>query len=195
MTFLLDTGSDITWLPTKNCPKYMCGMDVYNFEKSKAFKNYRMKDIIYYVKGTVKGVVMKDNFSLDYNHTMTVKDLDFLGVYWTDDLNLKSDGLLGLGPSKYLENYPNDRRAIVDQMKKSGVIDKAVFAVQLGKIDTTKTWNLVETESYIKFGGWDEYIVQDSMLNPEENERGIKWFTPLKKSSWEIRLNSFKVND
>ena len=72
---------------------------------------------------------MRDDFSLSYSHDTTVKGLDFLGVNHAESLDLKSDGLLGLGPSKYLSKYPNDRRVIVDQMKESGVIDKAIFSV------------------------------------------------------------------
>ena len=72
---------------------------------------------------------MRDNFSLAYSHKTTVKGLDFLGVNYAEQLDLKSDGLLGLGPSKFLWSYSDDKRVIVDQMKQNGMIDRAIFSV------------------------------------------------------------------
>lgn len=140
---------------------------------------------------------MRDNFSLALSHDTTVKNLDFLGVYQTSDLStLKGDGLLGLGPSMEYENIPDMQgRVLVQQMKNSGLIDNAIFSVILGRLDSRDPFNILETESSIQFGGWNEQIVQDSMMNQNENDRGIKWFKPVSTYRWMVSLNSFKVGD
>jgi len=47
--------------------------------------------------------------------------------------------------------YPDDRRVLVSEMQKSGVIDSAIFSVKLGRVSTEFS---AETESSIQFGGW-----------------------------------------
>ena len=64
--------------------------------------------------------------------------MEFLGVYETRDLgSFKSDGLLGLGRKKRYSsaNSNSDKHVIVEQMKRSGVIDESIFSVKLGKLD------------------------------------------------------------
>jgi len=122
---------------------------------------------------------MKDNFSIHTGSSLvTVKGLDFLGLTEAKNLRLKSDGLLGLGPSKYLGSQNQHDRVFVDMMKKSGAIERSIFSVSYGKIDTMNKGQLMVTPSYIKFGGWDNSVVDDSMKNPDENDRGIKWLDP-----------------
>jgi len=38
MTFLIDTGSSWTWLPNADCPKDQCKNNIYQYQKSYAYK-------------------------------------------------------------------------------------------------------------------------------------------------------------
>ena len=45
---------------------------------------------------------------------------------------IKSDGLLGLGPIKFY-GKKGERWVFVEEMRRSGTIDKAIFSVMLNK--------------------------------------------------------------
>ena len=139
---------------------------------------------------------MRDNFALTPLVLTQIQGLDFLGVYHTQDLDsFKSDGLVGLGPKKYYEkNYPEDRRVLVSEMQKSGVIDKAIFSVKLGKVNNNNPQNIKETKSSIQFGGWSDTIVDNSYNHLKEEDQGIKWFQPNTDNRWQVSFNKLKIN-
>ena len=68
---------------------------------------------------------------------------------------IKSDGLLGLGPSKFYK-IKGERWVVVEEMKKSGVIDDAIFAIMLKKSTD------MGRESSILFGAYDQNVVSNS---------------------------------
>jgi hypothetical protein len=72
MTFIIDTGSDLTWLPTDDCPKTQCPRDNYHYHKSSAFKKTTFMSSIKYVIGQAKGILMSDNFSLKRSRENTI---------------------------------------------------------------------------------------------------------------------------
>ena len=117
MTFIIDTGSDLTWLPTEDCPKHECPRDNYHYHKSSAFKKTSFMSSIKYVIGEAKGILMSDHFSLKRSNQNTIRNLEFLGVYETKNLeSFRSDGLLGLGPKKKYKNgkLKSDQHVIVE---------------------------------------------------------------------------------
>ena len=81
MTFLLDTGSDISWLPTDNCLPYSCRQKAYHFSKSHTFNRTNRKFTIKYAVGEARGILMRDNLSLNKLGDAVIKDFEFLGIY------------------------------------------------------------------------------------------------------------------
>ena len=135
MTFLLDTGSDISWLPTDDCQySYTCKENAYHYNKSYTFEKTKRKFTIRYAVGEAKGILMRDDLSLTKSSDTIIKDFEFLGIYQKKNMDgIKSDGLLGLGPKKFYE-VKGERWILVEEMRRSGLINKAIFSVMLKKI-------------------------------------------------------------
>ena len=80
-------------------------------------------------------------------------------------------------------------------MKNSGVIDKAMFSVRLGKLDNVDNSQSEEDHGKIQFGFYDTGIVEASKQNPDAEDQGIKWFTAGRGSTkWKTSMNHAKVN-
>ena len=79
---------------------------------------------------------MNDNIGIINSNIATAKDVNFLSVNIAHDLDtLVSDGLLGLSPKvRKWGNWiseDNQVHLLVNQLKKDGVISKAMFSMYL----------------------------------------------------------------
>jgi len=84
-------------------------------------------------------------------------------------MNLESDGILGLSPKTKEKGYDSGimKHLFVNELKKDRVIEKAMFSIFLGSIDTR---NYTETVSKIQFGGWQQSIVENSKRLPNRQD-------------------------
>ena len=150
MTFIFDTGSAWTWIPSEDCPDDQCANNHYNYKKSKGYrKTYQVEKIVYGI-GEINGFVVNDDISISNSIAYMATDVNFLSIFSAKHLSsLKSDGLLGLSPkSQFDENH-----LLVNELKKDGVIEKAIFSVYLTDLSG---------QSYMEFGSYDQAIVSES---------------------------------
>lgn len=135
MSFLVDTGSTWTWLPTNKCPDSQCSNDRYFYQNSQSFDSTGDRDSVKYGIGEVGGEVVVDDFALTDSDEFKASDVNFLAVDYAKDLTgLRSDGLLGLSPrSSYpvSRNSGHEMHLLVDELHKDGKIDSAMFSVYL----------------------------------------------------------------
>jgi len=104
MSFLLDTGSDISWLPTDDCLHPLRGCQAnktYHYIKSHTSEKSNRNFTIKYAIGEVNGSLMRDNLFLTNTSDDMIKHFEYLGIYEMKGVPaIQSDGLLGLGPTK-----------------------------------------------------------------------------------------------
>lgn len=99
MTFIFDTGSAWTWVPSEDCPDDQCPKNHYEYKKSTGFKGSGKRDSITYGIGYVEGEVVNDDVAIISSASGMAKDVNFLSVDKARDLSgIQSDGLLGLSP-------------------------------------------------------------------------------------------------
>ena len=73
-----------------------------------------------------------------------------------DFTNLESDGILGLSPKSLHKGEAGiAAHLFVYELKKDRVIDKAIFLVFLGILNTKDIRNPKEVKSKVIFGGYD----------------------------------------
>lgn len=134
MTFIFDTGSAWTWIPSSDCPDDQCTKEHYMYQKSSGFHNTNQKEDVKYGIGEIEGYVVNDDISITSNKETLTKDVNFINVYYARSLaTLQADGLLGLSPHT---NRSGDKSGesvhlLVTEMKKDGVIKNAIFAMYL----------------------------------------------------------------
>ena len=90
--------------------------------------------------------------------------MNFLNVYSASKLSgLRADGLLGLSPSTNRRGSQTNEKVhlLVTELKKDGVIDKAMFAVFLGEYYR-------KSKSTVRFGGYDQNIIEESKKEIEK---------------------------
>ncbi len=99
MSFIFDTGSAWTWVPSQDCPDDQCPNEHYQYTKSNGYRNTGTKDAVYYGIGSVEGYVVNDDVAIANSQSAMALDVNFLSVFGATDLSgIKSDGLLGLSP-------------------------------------------------------------------------------------------------
>lgn len=106
-TVIYDTGSNLFWLPSKNCTiKCRNGTNKYIPELSSTSKNMHIKKNISYARGYIKGRLFKDKvalnkqsmFSFLYNKELYVDDFKIIAAYKEKYLyRTVFDGIAGLG--------------------------------------------------------------------------------------------------
>lgn len=96
---------------------------------------------------------------------------------------LESDGLLGLSPkTNRLTDDNIEVHLLINELKKDGIIDKALFAMYL--TDYRK-------KSKMHFGGWDENILAESVkenkklgVDTSKSDNGISWMDINSEIHW-----------
>jgi hypothetical protein len=150
---IIDTGSNVLWLPSSNCQVENCRnyTEKFSFLESSSSKNLNKTLNITYGKGFVDGNLISDNVFIDEN--FGVKDFNFLLV--DKELDLEgtiSDGLLGLG--NYKENDRNF--SFIYGLYTQGLISKPIFTFYL-------TDSIMSNRLYL--GDIRENHQLDSLLN------------------------------
>ena len=157
MTFIFDTGSAWTWIPSSDCPTYECPNNHYFYQMSEDFLNTDQIEIVNYGMGSIEGFVVNDDISITGDASALARDVNFINVYAAKELSeVESDGLLGLSPKTYRDGQHSGMEVhlLVDELKASGVIDKAVFAFYLTDY---------KDQSKMQFGGHDINLVEKVM--------------------------------
>lgn len=175
MTFLFDTGSPWTWVPSIRCPDDQCRGDHYDYSKSTGFKSSNKKDEVTYGMGRIHGVVVNDDIAISEDPETMAHDVNFISVISASQLDtLESDGLLGLSPKTYRKGASGEEiHLLVNELKESGVIDRSMFAIYLAD---------ERRKSFAHFGGYDGQIVNESLRereaeghNTSDSENGVYW--------------------
>jgi hypothetical protein len=76
-------------------------------------------------------------------------------------------------------------------LKKDRVIEKAVFSVFLGLLNTTDIMKPTEVKSKVTFGGYDQKIV-DASFKLSRKDQGISWFPVNSADHWQVGLRRVK---
>lgn len=192
MSFIFDTGSAWTWVPSVDCPDSQCSGEHYDFHKSKGFSDTGKVEDVTYGQGYIKGTVVNDDIAISSDPSTMAQDVNFILVREAKDLTgLQADGLLGLSPMTYRDGSKSGEQVhlLMNELKKDKVIDRAMFAVFL---DDTKG------ASMIHIGGFDQKIVDDSVKDAQDRgltEQGIRWMPITTDIHWEVRLFKYKVDE
>lgn len=65
MTFIIDTGSQWTWIPSADCPDEQCINDHYRYSESQGYYASQVEKEIFYGSGYVKGKIVNDDISIN----------------------------------------------------------------------------------------------------------------------------------
>ncbi len=125
-TVIIDTGSNILWLPSTNCT--MCRNYTNKYDENLSISNKLLNKTINitYGKGFVEGDLFSDDVYIAEN--FGVKNMHFLSVDKELELDgTVSDGLLGLGI--YFEN--NKNFSFIHGLYSQGLINKPIFTFYL----------------------------------------------------------------
>ena len=130
MDFIIDTGSDNTWVPNEDCPDNECPMNHYEYHLSNSYKEYgdESKTINYGI-GKVEGYIVSDHIALSQSYWAQAKNFTFLSIFHAKGMEqLEMDGLLGLAPPQ-----KKDKSAsfFIDELEEDGIIDERMFSIFL----------------------------------------------------------------
>lgn len=195
MSFLFDTGSPWTWVPSIICPDDQCSGQHYNYKMSTGYRTTNNYDTVKYGIGKVAGYVVNDDIAITSDPKTMATDVNFISVTTAEQLDtLESDGLLGLSPKTFRRGESGELiHLLVDELKKDGVIDRAMFAMYLA--DNTR-------KSFAHFGGYDQQIVKESLeemknkgYDTSGSENGIYWTQINSDVHWRVRLLDASAGD
>jgi cathepsin D len=130
LSVILDTGSNILWVATKNCERCRNFTQKFDFTLSKTFRDLNVSKNITYAIGYVNGSFVQDNVLISLQNTdsfngMGVKDFKFLLV--NDEKALDgtiSDGVLGLG----IDLEGDASVSLISMLHLQGQISKPFFS-------------------------------------------------------------------
>ena len=197
MTFIFDTGSAWTWIPSEDCSDKECTKNHYQYHKSEGFRNTYQKEKVVYGISEISGYVVNDDIAIAPSTKYMATDVNFLSVNKAKDLStLESDGLMGLSPKSKRSNKGKsgeEMHLLVNELKKDGIIKEAVFAIYL--TDT-------RGQSTMQFGGYDPEIVLDSMKENGKDDAsisdapdGIYWMSINSDVHWQVMIYDAKVGN
>ena len=83
------------------------------------------------MKGKVKGYVVSDSIALTSSLMSAARHFKFISVYESTLSTLKSDGLLGMSPSKKKGQSGVEMELLMDELVNDGAIKKKMFAIYL----------------------------------------------------------------
>jgi hypothetical protein len=64
MTFIFDTGSAWTWIPSQDCPLDECPNRRYEYKYSEGFRNTGITEEVVYGIGKINGYIVNDDISI-----------------------------------------------------------------------------------------------------------------------------------
>lgn len=167
-SFLFDTGSAITWLPSDGCigtsaqNRYKCGTTCTITNQAKS---------ISYLIGGVSGNITTDNFAIG---SASVTGMSFLDVFQEKDLSgLQSDGLAGLDVSSF---YDPTQYGLLYYLYNQSQISKGIFGVYLSD-------NRGSSDSEIVFGGYSTSRVTTP----------LEWRELIDNQFWEVSMESYRI--
>ena len=81
MSFLFDTGSPWTWVPSIHCPDDQCTGEHYNYKVSDGYRTTGKFETVKYGSGTIEGWVVNDDISITSDEATMAHDVNFINVY------------------------------------------------------------------------------------------------------------------
>lgn len=119
---ILDTGSSILWVPSKNCTNCPDSTNKYDSTLTNTTRPLPKRDHIKYGQGEVRGYYVIDQVQFQgLRHDMQLLLVD----EQTDTENSQADGIMGLSNYPFVNN-------ILDEAYADGSIVSPLFAFQLG---------------------------------------------------------------
>ena len=187
MHVIYDTGSSWLWVPEEGCS---CHDSLFRFDpnSSVTFKRFQKSYSLQYGLGFATGNLSSEVVSIDPNHTFAVENQYFILAQKDQNFpKLKADGILvrsrqGLGFPRLSDSYDT----FVINLKKQGLIPKALFAIYLSDNDFTS--QNTKPLSNIMIGSYD--------LETYASDSKIRWVKVFSESGyWTVRLNSVSVGN
>jgi len=129
---ILDTGSDVLWVPSKNCSRKNCGNHTqYDSTKSSTYKKDGRKFETEYGIGKVEGFLSKDQVCLS---GVCVDNLEFSEVVKEDDQSqiIIPDGILGMSFTS-IGWIPEPLPTLFERMIAQGKVEAPVFSFYLNR--------------------------------------------------------------
>ena len=121
-TVILDTGSSILWIPSKNCTNCPDESRLFDSTASQTIHPLPLRDHIKYGKGEVKGFYIRDQVSMQgVSSAVNLLLVD----QQSDTEHTQADGLMGLSNQKLYQN-------VFDVAYKNGELLSSRFAFELG---------------------------------------------------------------
>ena len=81
MTFIFDTGSAWTWIPSSDCPDDECSKRHYEYQKSNGFRSSGRKEEVLYGIGFIEGYVVNDDIAITSDKKTMATDVNFINVF------------------------------------------------------------------------------------------------------------------
>lgn len=143
ISFILDTGSSWTWVPSTGCDCHNL-TNTFNKNLSSTYIGSGNLTYLLYGQGYVEGELFKDTISLG---GLDVQNQEMVLAYKNMDLEgLASDGLLGLGFKELSDGVPT----VIDNMFNQGTIQERVFSLYLNNFNYDNIY-----DSALTIGGYD----------------------------------------
>ena len=131
MNVILDSGSNLVWVPGKNCQNCRTYTNKYDPFLSNTSKISNEKVNITYAKGRVSGGIIEDSISFIKKHKAGSSELtDFRIVLVDKEENLTgtlSDGIVGMG----IDMEGKSRNSLIYSLYETGVISTPQFTFYL----------------------------------------------------------------
>lgn len=64
MTFIFDTGSAWTWIPSEDCPDNQCPNEHYRYHESNGYRDTGEIDKVIYGIGEIEGRIVNDDIAV-----------------------------------------------------------------------------------------------------------------------------------
>ncbi|CAG9318168.1 unnamed protein product [Blepharisma stoltei] len=149
-TFMVDTGSTWAWIDWNKCSNCHTGTK-FDPETSSSYHNTSQIESITYLKGSTKGYISTDIFSIGDDASLSVYGHSFLLVYEeADNDNMQMDGLIGFA----FDALSGGTNSLMSSLKNQGRIQKQQFSVYLN--DARSYTDLVSLgSSLLMIDGYD----------------------------------------
>ena len=128
MTVIFDTGSNVLWVPSSDCPTCRKNVNKYNSKISQTSQELNSTKSISYAIGYVQGNFCYDTVSLNSKGNFKAKELLFLNVKEESNLTgTVSDGVFGLG----IFNEDDPQISLIETLYNQKQINEPAFSFYL----------------------------------------------------------------
>ena len=153
INMMIDTGSFLTWVPTRDCPAEECTRHHFWSNISGSFKNHSIEETVRYGSGSVAGHLVSDMIYAEQQSPASPQaNVNFIAAYSAANLTgLRGDGLIGLSPRTKATAGESGADSIIQKFYESGSISTPMF---------TLSFNWLGQQSKMMIGGYDEKSIE-----------------------------------